>query len=185
MAQPKHDTQENAEFSVEVFVYGAVEIRAAAWPSACFNRGPVRIKMKCPGWGVYKASADLAPIPFNARARVSQSPRAGKSSASAQACSDPSKNSDQRGGTTEAFETFSTGKTQSSEGSAWCPDGRAARQDSQTPTIPDSFCSRVPKRMRSGRQSADPLTSECGPARKSVRVSQRQKTARAMHERSP
>lgn len=188
MVQPEHDPQGNAEFSVEVFVDDAVTIRAAAWPSACFNRRPVKIKMECPGWGVYKASADLAPIPYNARARISQSPGASKSSASAQARSAPSKQRhDQRDGTTEAFETFPTGKTQFSEGSAWCCDGRAARPGSLTPsTIPDSFCSRVPrKRKRSRRQSADQHTSECRPARKSPRVSQRQKTARAMHETSP
>lgn len=213
MVQPEHDPQGYAEFSVEVFVDDAVTIRAAAWPSACFNRRPVKIKMECPGWGVYKPSADLAPIPYNARARISQNPGASKSSASAQARSAPSKQRhDQRDGTTEAFETCPTGKTQFSEGSAWCCNGRAAHQRSQTPsTIPDSFCSRVPrKRKRSGRQSAEQLTSECRPARKFPRispsedgksadqhtsecrsarkspsVSQRQKTARAMHEKSP
>lgn len=188
MAQPEHDSSVDAEFSVKAFVCGATTICVTAWPNACFNRGPVEVEMKCPGWGTYEISAKLVPIPFNARARVSQSPSASKSSPPAQACSAPAKCPDQRDGTTEAFETFPTGKTQFPEGSAWCPDCRAAvRQGSQTPsTIPDSFCSQVPqKRRRSGRQSADQHTSECRPARKSPRVSQRQKTARAMHEKSP
>lgn len=176
MAPSEQDVEGQPESSFEVFVHNATEIRVTARPNACFNRGPVKVGMNCPGWRIYKTSVNLAPLPYSTRARASQSPSASETSGSAQACSSLSARPVRRGGTTEALKTAARGSTRLSEGPAWCRADRGAREDIEAPsTVADCFCSKVPqKRKRPEFEDGNHCTSECRSIHESVRISRRQ-----------